>query len=103
MSKRLFELGLLTELDRAALAAYCVAWAQWVQAEEEMRKPNFRMVTTTDNGYPVVSPWMNIAGNALKQMKSYLVEFGMTPSSRSRVTVAAEPEADPYEAFLNGE
>ena len=102
-SKQLFELGLLTELDRAALAAYCQAWAQWVQAQEEMRKPTFKMIEVTESGYPVASPWLNVAAQAMKQMKTFLTEFGMTPSSRSRVTVVTEPEADPYEAYLKGE
>lgn len=100
MSKQLFDLGLLTEVDRAALAGYCQLWARWVEAEEEMRRPTFRMVTTTDNGYPVVSPWMGIASQAMKQMLRFLTEFGMTPAARSRVTVATEEEADPYEEFL---
>lgn len=103
MSKQLYELGLLTEVDRAALAAYCQAWARWVQAEDEMRKVDFRMITTTDSGYPVVSPWMGIATTAMKQMKTFLTEFGMTPSSRSKVTRTVEPEADPYEEYLRQE
>lgn len=102
MAKQLFDLGLLTEVDRAALAAYCQAWARWVQAEEEMRAPDFKMITTTDSGYPVVSPWMGIATMAMKQMKTFLTEFGMTPSSRSKVTRTVEPEADPYEEYLKG-
>lgn len=100
ITKQLVELGILTQVDRAALAAYCQCWARWVEAEEAMRAPGFRMVTTTDNGYPVVSPWMNIANGAMKQMLRFLTEFGMTPSSRSRVTVEKEQEADPYEEFL---
>lgn len=100
MSKQLFDLGLLTEVDRAALAGYCQTWARWVQAEEEMRKPMFNMVTMTDSGYPVVSPWMGIASQAMKQMLRFLTEFGMTPAARSRVTVVTEQEADPYEEFL---
>lgn len=103
MANQLFKVGLLTEVDRAALAAYCQAWARWIEAEDEMRKPDFRMITVTDSGYPVVSPWLNIATMAMKQMKAFMTEFGMTPSSRSRVTVAAEPETDPYEAYLKGD
>ena len=98
-SKQLFELGLLTELDRAALAAYCQAWAQWVQAQEEMSKPTFQMIEETESGYPVASPWLNVAAQAMKHMKSFLTEFGMTPSSRSRVKVPEAPTVDPYEEF----
>lgn len=101
ITKQLLELGVLTQVDRAALAAYCQCWERWVQAETEMRSEAFRMITTTDNGYPVVSPWLNVANAAMKQMLRFLTEFGMTPSSRSRVTVAAPEEADPYEEFLH--
>ena len=100
ITKQLLEMGVLTQVDRAALAAYCQCWERWVQAEEAMREPGFRMITTTDNGYPVVSPWLNVANAAMKQMLRFLTEFGMTPSSRSRVTVTTEQEADPFEEFL---
>lgn len=100
ITKQLLAMGVLTEVDRAALAAYCQCWARWVEAEDAMREPGFRMITTTDNGYPVVSPWLNVANAAMKQMLRFLTEFGMTPSSRSRVTVEKEQEADPFEEFL---
>lgn len=70
-----------------------------MQAETEMRAPDFRMITITNSGYPVVSPWLNIANAAMKQMRAFLIEFGMTPSSRSRVSVPADDEGDPYENF----
>lgn len=100
MAKQLFDLGLLTEVDRAALAAYCQAWARWIEAEEKLRTNG--MVVMTDKGYPVLSPYWSVANQSMKQMKSFLTEFGMTPASRSRVTVNKEDEADPYEEFLRG-
>jgi phage terminase small subunit len=33
VSKQLYELGLLTAIDRTALAAYCQAYGRWSQAE----------------------------------------------------------------------
>ena len=32
VSKQLYDLGLLTHIDRAALAAYCQGWAMWLDA-----------------------------------------------------------------------
>lgn len=100
ITKQLLALGLLTEVDRAALAAYCQCWARWVQAEDEMRKEDHKMVTLTDSGYPVLTPWIGVANNAMKQMLRYLVEFGMTPAARSKVTPAGQEEDNPYEEFL---
>ena len=35
---------------------------------------------------------MWVANKAMKQMKDFLVEFGMTPSARSRIMVAKQEE-----------
>ena len=97
MVKLLLGLGLLTDVDRAALAAYCQAWARWIEAEEAIREHG--MVVETDKGNLIQSPYVGIANQAMKQMRAFLVEFGMTPSSRSRVSVPDNPEGDPYEQF----
>ena len=87
-------------VDRAALSAYCQSWARWVTAEEELARPDVKMVEVTDKGYLHPNPWIGIANQAMKQMRAFLGEFGMTPSSRSRVTVSAPPVEDPYEEYL---
>lgn len=99
ISKQLFDLGLLTEIDRTALASYCIAFERWQHAEAKITSENLVMVTKT--GYPIQNPYLCIANKAMEQMKGWLSEFGMTPSSRSRVTSSKEEETDPMEAFLN--
>jgi P27 family predicted phage terminase small subunit len=101
ISRELLDLGLLTVVDRAALAAYCQCWARWAEAEEKMGEEDFVMLNTTDKGYKHVSPWFTVANAALKQMRGYLSEFGLSPASRSRVTVTKEEAQDPYTEFLN--
>jgi P27 family predicted phage terminase small subunit len=88
MSKQLFALGLLTTVDRAALAGYCQAWADWVRAHEELNEHG--MITVTEKGYPILSPWWSVATTAGKQMKAFLTEFGMSPGSRSRLQVGKD-------------
>ncbi len=83
--------GVLTRLDRSALAGYCQSWSQWLGAIEELKLTG--PVIKAPSGYQVQSPHWTIANSALKQMKVFLVEFGMTPSSRSRI-VAGEPPKD---------
>lgn len=97
MVKLLLALNLVTEVDRAALAAYCQAWARWIEAEEAIRSDG--MVIETDKGNLIQSPYVGIANQAMKQMRAFLVEFGMTPSSRSRVSVPPVDDGDPYERF----
>ncbi len=98
--RELVVLDMITAVDRAALAAYCQAWARWVQAEEEMQKPEFQMVETTDKGYAHVNPWFQVATQAMKQMKAFASEFGLTPASRTRIQVPGQTEDDQFEEFL---
>lgn len=83
MAKVLLNLGLLTELDRAALAGYCVSWSQWVQALEKVQQ--IGPIIKAPSGFPVQNPYLAVANRAGKEMRSFLIEFGMTPGSRSRV------------------
>ncbi|HML40362.1 MAG TPA: phage terminase small subunit P27 family [Bellilinea sp.] len=97
VSKELYEAGLLTRVDRAALAAYCQAWARWVEAETELQGQS--LTGTTDKGYEYPNPLLAISKAALADMRRFMSDFGMTPSSRSKVTAATEEEADPFEAW----
>jgi P27 family predicted phage terminase small subunit len=98
LSKELFKLGLLSEIDRTALAAYCQVYGRWVQAEKEIEKTGWFAVSEKGGLYQ--TPAVSIANKCLDQMKSYLVEFGMTPSSRTRIKaekpkdVSSKPWAD---------
>lgn len=103
VTKELHALGLLSVVDRAALAAYCQNWSRWVKAEDELAKPTTNLVEVTDKGYHHPNPWIGIANTSMKQMKIFLSEFGMTPASRSRVSVGSEAEDDPYAQFLSGQ
>lgn len=93
MGTRLLAHRLVTELDGPALAGYCTAWAIYVAASAKLCKSGIALTLKAPSGYPMVSPYLAIVNQALKQMRAFLVEFGMTPSSRSRVT-AAEPDGD---------
>jgi len=100
IAKKLFELGLLTEVDRAALAMYCTTWARYVRAEEELARVDAEWVASTDKGYEHQSAWLQVSNQAMKLMRALLAEFGMSPSSRSRVTITKEEESNPFEDFL---
>jgi P27 family predicted phage terminase small subunit len=92
ITPELYSVGLLTLIDRAAIAGYCTAWARYVKAEKQLSKRG--EVEVGVNGTLKVSPWHTVAKNAKEEMRKYLVEFGMSPASRSRVE-AAEMEQLP--------
>jgi len=86
----LARLGVLTETDADALCAYCESFTTWKIATKRIRQ--FGMVVKVGKGgieIPVISPYVKIAHHAMAQMKSFLTEFGMTPSSRARIHTAA--------------
>jgi P27 family predicted phage terminase small subunit len=84
VARALRGMGVLTAIDRAALAAYCQAYGRWVEAEERLRETP--MLFKTPSGYVQQSPWLGIINKQLELMGRYMVELGMTPASRSRVT-----------------
>jgi P27 family predicted phage terminase small subunit len=85
VAPELFALGLLTVADVGALAIHCSHYGRWRQAEEQIaRMPE--LVATTERGR-VADPLVAIAGRAAKDALSSGNEFGLTPSSRTRVRV----------------
>jgi len=90
--KELLTLGILTKVDRAALAAYCAAWGRWVEAEDHLRMEP--MIFKAPSGYPVISPWWSVANKAMEQMRNFLTEFGLSPASRTRIKGSAAPATD---------
>lgn len=53
-----------------------------------------------DKSYPGKNPFLSIAESCMDRMKTYLVEFGMTPSSRARVKSTPTETTDEIEAAL---
>jgi len=101
-------LNLLTQIDRAALAAYCEAYGRWVTAEKKlaelgkMSPQQMAYLYKTTNGNLIINPLLSVCNTAMAQMKSFLTEFGMTPASRTRISVApSSKETDPMEALFN--
>jgi P27 family predicted phage terminase small subunit len=102
LAPKLQRLGLLTEIDDRALIAYCVTWARWLEAEQELR--DHGMVLKGRRGAPFLSPYVKIAATSLAQLKAWIEQFGMTPSARSRVkTDPGEQPADPFTKYDHAE
>jgi P27 family predicted phage terminase small subunit len=93
MSERLNDMGLITEHDRAAFAMYCQAWGDHVKAEYMIRKHGHVIKTT--NGNIIQSPWVGISNKAKLTAHKFLVEFGLTPASRTKVSGSGKKEKKP--------
>ena len=100
VSAELQVMGLMSLSNRAALAAYCTAWSRWVEAEAMVKKFGM-IVKSPEKGFPMKSPYLSIADQALETMRKLMVEFGLTPSSRSRIRVPPDgDEIDELDRFL---
>jgi P27 family predicted phage terminase small subunit len=109
------EMKVLTEADSKALAAYCHNFARWMEAEKEISRLGILVEEPVlgkpdrDTGEQEVlgykykkNPAVNISHEAQKLMKSFLIEFGMTPAARTKIRIEKPAEADPFEAYLAG-
>ena len=98
IAPELTRLGLLTPVDRAAFAAYCQTYGRWVEVETLLL--NKGVLVKGAKGQIITSPLLWISTSAMKQMLKFGVEFGLTPSSRSRLVGTAPGERDPLDELL---
>src|SRR5204863_3398708 len=90
LAPELVTLRMLTQLDRAALAAYCGAYALWAEATEAIQK--YGTMIKSPAGFPMQSPYIAIANRQAEIMMRIASEFGFTPASRSRISMPQEDE-----------
>lgn len=103
ITKLLKQNGLITRLDMAPVAAYCQAYARWVEAEEAL-KISSSLLIKTPSGYPVQNPLIGIANKQIEIMAKFLAEFGFTPAARARMHTAPAPAdkpTDPISQFMS--
>lgn len=100
LARTLHELGVISALDRAALAAYCQAYGRWVEAERKLKETP--SLLRTPAGYVQPSLWLGIANKNLEMMHKFMSELGLSPVSRTRVK-AQPPTRKPWEVDDNDE
>jgi P27 family predicted phage terminase small subunit len=100
--KQLRAMGVLTDVDEVAFAGYCQAYARWREAEEFISKHG--SIIKTPSGYVQQIPQVAIANKNLLAVIRFCEQFGMTPSSRSRLSTSDNDSDgdDRMEFILNG-
>jgi len=95
---RLDKAGLLSLVDRHALARYCDAWSRWQAASVWLREHGEVYPIKDDAGkvkyfkrWPQAAIYTELCG-VLSRLEA---EFGLTPSARTRLEVAKQPEQKP--------
>lgn len=123
------ELGLISGLDRAALALYCQAAGRLAELETAFNGQVARLVdegadysdavykasyAVTPSGYAQQSVIVQLIGKHREQLNRYLMHFGLSPAARGRVQASnyvqptlpgidPKPEAKPagFSMFVN--
>jgi P27 family predicted phage terminase small subunit len=98
IASQMHALGIITDLDRAALAAYCQAYGRWVEAERKLKETP--MLLKLPSGVIQQSPWLAISNKQLELMLKYSSELGLSPVSRSRVEVRPPATRSKFEGLL---
>jgi P27 family predicted phage terminase small subunit len=108
MTEVLLELGVLTRVDGKALAAYSECYSRWEEANKIITEyGQVIQVKFLDNeGNTIVgdlkaNPACKLADMWMNRMKSFLIEFGLTPATRSKLKLNPKPEVDEFDEIMN--
>ena len=108
VAPELYRLKLLTVVDVMPLAAYCVAYARWRQAEEALAKMGEKdqvtgaLLITSSLGDARVNPLVRVAASAADAMVSFAGHFGMSPAARARISAGVGYEPPPGGGKFDG-
>jgi P27 family predicted phage terminase small subunit len=95
LARPLHDMGVLSTVDRAALAAYCQSYGRWVEAERKLKETP--LLLKTPSGYVQQSPWLSVSNKQLELMGRYMAELGLTPAARRRIDVPLESGPEPVD------
>ncbi len=93
----LTRLDILKEEDRAALAAYCETWAEFVQATRALQEHGSLTITAAQGEIP--HPAVAIRRNAGAQLRTWANQFGLTPSAEAALSTSKggnDGDEDPF-------
>lgn len=100
MVEVLEKMGMMSAAFAPAIAAYATAYACHVDALKLYAKTGSAPVIKTKDGNFIQNPLLGVINRSRDDMRKWLIEFGMTPSSRSRVTNDTDDSLDPAAEFI---
>jgi phage terminase, small subunit, putative, P27 family len=101
ITPRLLELGLISQIDRAALALYCQAYGRMVELDTAQGRRIDKLIErgidyydaveatsimSLPSGYKQASALVSLIKSHREECLKYLAQFGLSPSARARVT-----------------
>lgn len=98
------DMQVLATADAKALELLCDAYADWRDLRRIINREGHTYTTISVTGDTLFKarPEVAMAADAWKRVSSMLAQFGLTPSSRSKVNATDKPdESDPLAEFLS--
>lgn len=89
--------GVLRSVDSTALAACCETYSRW-RAALQLRA-HHGVTHKNRFGDTVRAPWVGVEAESSKELRSWLREFGLTPSALTNL-LAQTPQSDPDSPFV---
>ena len=100
ITKLLKNMNVITEIDRAGLAAYCSAYSTFVAAQKQLNKEK-ELLSLTSNGNLVQNPLIGIRNRALEILRQFLIQYGLTPASRTEIrSLSKNMDEDPFKEYF---
>ncbi len=98
VAPELERLGLLTIVDGGALTLLSQAYSEWFAADQVIQE--LGLTVETKMGM-FARPEVRIRDTAAKRFKALAAEFGLTPSSRSRINAGTAQAPDENDGILS--
>ena len=93
---KLERLGLLTEVDGAALAMLATHWAIAFEAAKELRGG---LTTVDEAGLVRKHPLLQVLRDNSTAFRLWAAEFGLTPSARGKLSIPEPTDTDDFFGF----
>lgn len=96
----LLDMRVVTRAHRMPLILLCEAYADYRKYRDILQEVGETYTTTSESGTIYrVRPEVGMRNEAWKQFRSMCSEFGLTPSSATKVQAIGDNEEDPLEAL----
>lgn len=94
--------GILASVDRAVLAAYCEAWAEFVDMRKRLDETG--PLVKAASGNIVTNPLVTQKNRAVARLVALAGHFGFSPSARARIKApeGQGKQGDELDEFLAG-
>lgn len=94
--RELVEVGVMTVIDDSMLFTYCNEFGKYLELEKKLNGNNGRTVENVA-GNIVVSADELLAQKCLKEARTTAMQFGLTPSSRTRIPSGIKQGKDDFD------